>query len=47
VDCETVNDDQTFMLSKDIAKQIEEQMTYPGQIRVTVIREKRAVGIAK
>lgn len=47
VDCESVNDDQIFMLSKDIAKQIEEKMTYPGQIRVTVIREKRAVGIAK
>ncbi|MDO4768542.1 MAG: ribonuclease Y [Pseudomonadota bacterium] len=47
VDCDTVNDDQIFMLSKDIAKQIEEKMTYPGQIRVTVIREKRAVGIAK
>ncbi len=47
VDCESVNDDQIYMLSKDIAKQIEEKMTYPGQIRVTVIREKRAVGIAK
>lgn len=47
VDCESVNDDQIFMLSKDIAKQIEDKMTYPGQIRVTVIREKRAVGIAK
>lgn len=47
VDCDSVNDDQIFMLSKDIAKQIEEKMTYPGQIRVTVIREKRAVGIAK
>jgi len=47
VDCEAVNDDQIYMLSKDIAKQIEEKMTYPGQIRVTVIREKRAVGIAK
>jgi len=47
VDCDAINDDQTFLLSKDIAKQIEENMTYPGQIRVTVIREKRAVGIAK
>ena len=47
VDCDAVNDDQVYLLSKDIAKQIEEKMTYPGQIRVTVIREKRAVGIAK
>ena len=35
------------MSVSEIAKQIEEKMTYPGQIRVTVIREKRAVGIAK
>jgi ribonuclease Y len=42
-----VSDDGVFLLSKDIAKQIEEKMTYPGQIRVTVIREKRAVGVAK
>ncbi|BDV01897.1 ribonuclease Y [Thermodesulfomicrobium sp. WS] len=47
VDCDQVNDDGVFLLSKDIAKQIEEKMTYPGQIRVTVIREKRAVGVAK
>ena len=42
-----VNDDQIFMLSKDIAKQIEEKMTYPGQIKITVIRETRAVSYAK
>jgi ribonuclease Y len=47
VDCDQVSDDGVFLLSKDIAKQIEEKMTYPGQIRVTVIREKRAVGVAK
>ncbi len=47
VDCDQVNDDGVYLLSKDIAKQIEEKMTYPGQIRVTVIREKRAVGVAK
>jgi ribonuclease Y len=35
------------MLVKDIAAKIENNMTYPGQIRVTVIREKRAVGYAK
>ncbi|MCR4666638.1 MAG: ribonuclease Y [Desulfovibrio sp.] len=42
-----VDDDRTYLLCKDIAKQIEEKMTYPGQIRVTVIRERRAVGYAK
>ncbi|MFP4083377.1 MAG: ribonuclease Y [Desulfonatronovibrio sp.] len=47
VDCERVDDDSTYLLCKDIAKQIEENMTYPGQIKVTVIREKRAVGYAK
>ncbi len=47
VDSENVDDDKTFLLCKDIAKRIEDNLTYPGQIRVTVIREKRAVGFAK
>ncbi|MGD9610574.1 MAG: ribonuclease Y [Desulfovibrionaceae bacterium] len=47
VDSEQVDDDKTFLLCKDISKRIEENLTYPGQIRVTVIREKRAVGFAK
>ena len=47
VDCEQVNDDRIYLLCKDVAKKIEEKMTYPGQIKVTVIREKRAVGYAK
>ncbi len=47
VNSDQVNDDSIFLLSKDISKEIEENMSYPGQIRVTVIREKRAVGIAK
>lgn len=47
VNSENVDDDQTFMLCKGIAAKIEENMTYPGQIRVTVIRERRAVGYAK
>ena len=34
-------------MSQDIAKAIEEQLTYPGQIRVTVIRETRAVEFAR
>jgi ribonuclease Y len=34
-------------LARDIAKKIEETMQYPGQIRVTVIRETRAVDYAK
>ncbi|MFA6809647.1 MAG: ribonuclease Y [Desulfoplanes sp.] len=47
VDCEHVDDDKIYMLCKDVAKKIEENMTYPGQIKVTVIREKRAVSYAK
>lgn len=47
VDSEKVGDEQTYLLCKDIAEKIENNMTYPGQIRVTLIREKRAVGYAK
>ena len=47
VDAEKVSDDNTHMLCKDIATKIENNMTYPGQIRVTVIRERRSVGYAK
>jgi ribonuclease Y len=44
---EEVDDAQASVLSKDIAKKIEEEMTYPGQIKVTVIRETRATEYAK
>ena len=47
VDSSQVKDIETSMLGKDIAKKIEETMTYPGQIRVTVIRETRSVEYAK
>lgn len=47
VENERVNDDEALMLSKDIAKRIEEELVYPGQIRVTVIRETRAVEYAR
>jgi ribonuclease Y len=42
-----VSDTETAYLARDIAKKIEEQLTYPGQIKVTAIREKRAVEYAK
>ena len=44
---ETVDDYQAIQLSKDIAKKIEDNLQYPGQIRVTVIRETRSVDYAK
>ncbi|MCC8194608.1 MAG: ribonuclease Y [Deltaproteobacteria bacterium] len=47
VNSDSVDDDTTYLLCKDIAEKIEQSLTYPGQIRVTVIRERRAVGIAK
>jgi len=47
VEGKAIDDDHAFILAKDIAKKIEEELTYPGQIKVTVIRETRAVEYAK
>jgi len=47
VDSHKIRDDEAILMSRDIAKSIESQLTYPGQIRVTVIRETRAVEYAK
>ncbi len=47
VEGDKIDDDQSFVLCRDIAKKIEKDLTYPGQIRVTVIRETRAVEYAK
>lgn len=44
---ERVTDAESVVLARDIAKQIEEEMEYPGQIKVMVIRESRAVDYAK
>jgi len=44
---EEIDDLASIQLSRDIAKRIEESLEYPGQIKVTVIRETRAVGYAK
>ena len=42
-----VTDDQARILSKDIARKVEAQLAYPGQVRVSVVRETRAVDYAK
>jgi ribonuclease Y len=42
-----ISDEDTAMLARDVARKIETDMTYPGQIRVTVIRETRATELAK
>ena len=47
VESEKISDEATVWLSKDIAKRIENELQYPGQIKVTVIRETRAVEIAR
>lgn len=47
VDAENVSDQRSGELSFDISKKIENEMQYPGQIKVTVIRETRAVNFAK
>ena len=44
---EQVNDSEMVLLARDIAKQLESQLEYPGQIKVSVIRESRAVDYAK
>jgi ribonuclease Y len=43
----TVDDDAAMLLSREIAREIERELEYPGQIKVTVIRESRAVEFAK
>jgi ribonuclease Y len=47
VESEKISDKQSEVLSYDIAQRIQTEMTYPGQVKVTVIRETRAVNIAK
>ncbi len=44
---EVVSDSDMILMARDISKQIEDQMEYPGQIKISVIRESRAVDYAK
>jgi ribonuclease Y len=46
VESEKIADDEAILLSRDVVKKIEESLTFPGQIKVTVIRETRAVEYA-
>jgi len=47
IDSNEMDDNKTFLMSKDIAKKVQEELEYPGQIKITVIREVRAVEYAK
>ncbi|MEU7879846.1 ribonuclease Y [Microbispora bryophytorum] len=44
---ENVDDIQAQVIARDVAKQVEEELTYPGQIRITVVRESRATEFAR
>jgi len=47
VDSDKINDSQALSVARDIAKTIEQQMTYPGEIKVTVLRETRVIEYAR
>jgi ribonuclease Y len=47
VESEKVSDENAASLSFEISQKIQTEMTYPGQVKITVIRETRAVNIAK
>ena len=47
VGADKLNDNDTEKLSEEIARKIQTDMTYPGQVKITVIRETRAVSYAK
>ena len=47
VESERITDAQAELLAADISTRIQTEMTYPGQIKVTVIRETRSVAFAK
>jgi ribonuclease Y len=47
VESDKVTDDQADLMSIDMSQRIQKEMTYPGQIKITVIREKRSVNFAK
>jgi ribonucrease Y len=44
---DVVSDDEAARMAREIARKIENEMTYPGQVKVTVIREVRSVEYAK
>jgi len=47
VDAARVNDDEAYLIAHDIAKRVADEMTFPGEIRVTVLRETRAIEVAR
>jgi ribonuclease Y len=47
VEEDTMGDDQSLDLARNVARKIEQEMSFPGQIKVNVIREKRAIEYAR
>lgn len=47
IDADRVTDDEAFLIAHEIAKQVSNEMTFPGEIKVTVLRETRAIEIAR
>ena len=47
VEPDKVSEDQMVLLAREVAKKIEDEMEYPGQIKVNIIRETKAVDYAK
>ena len=47
VESERITDEEALWMARDVAKKVESELTYPGQIKVTVIRETRAVEYAR
>ena len=47
VNAEKVNDDAAMKVARDIANKVEQEMTYPGEIQVTLLREVRCIEYAK
>ena len=47
VDSHQIDDEAACKLCRDLAKAVEEQLTYPGEVKVTVLRETRAVEFAR
>ncbi|MBK7406088.1 MAG: ribonuclease Y [Phycisphaerales bacterium] len=47
IDADRVSDDEAFLIAHDIAKRVSDEMTFPGEIKVTVLRETRAIEYAR
>jgi len=47
IDADRVSDDESYLIAHEIAKRVSNEMTFPGEIRVTVLRETRAIEIAR